>query len=367
MSETLFEMTHPNRHYGCRVNDRVIWQGMRSIILQNELLQIVIHTDKGTEITQFLYKPQDVDFLWRAKNELHNPAQYTAVGGNDTAPFFDHWSGGWFEVVPENGPGSIYKNCHIGFYGETINIPWEYRILEDTPERVRVAFWVKTYRTPFLLQKIMTIESGKPALFLEEMLTNIGGEEMDFVWGQHPVVGPPFLDGTCRLSMADSKVMVFHDEDGPGYRIKLHQEGRWPMVEGVNGKPVDLRIILPPEAKTMDDCYITDFKDEAWLGVTNTSKKVGFGIAWDPKIYRYVWLWQAFGAGQGFPWFGTTYQMGIEPWSGYPCAGLQEAIKNKSAMQLAPGKSLKNWLTAVAYTTDKTDIKGIKKDGIVLA
>ncbi len=364
MANDLFAMDYPNRHWGCRVNDRVTFYGMRSMILQNELLEIVLHIDKGTEITHFLYKPLDVDFLWRARNELHNPATFTTVGGNDSAQFFDHWSGGWFEVLPNNGPGAVYKNCSLGFYAETINAPWEYKILEDTPERVRVGFWFKTYRTPYIIQKIMTIESGKPALFIEEKVTNIGGEEVDFAWGQHPVVGPPFLDGSCRISMPDCKIMVFNDEDGPGYRMQLHQEGKWPFIIGVDGKQLDMRVVLPPEAKTMDDCYITDFKDEAFIGVTNTNKKVGFGLTWDPAVFRYLWLWQAFGGGQQFPWFSSTYQMGIEPWSGYPCSGLQAAIENKSALKLGPGESLTSWLTAVAYQGDR-DVVSIKRNGNV--
>jgi hypothetical protein len=164
--------------------------------------------------------------------------------------------------------------------------------------------------------------------------------------------------------MADSKVMVFHDEDGPGYRIKLHQEGQWPYVEGIDGKPVDLRVILPPGAKTMDDSYITDFKDNAFVAVTNTNKKVGFGMAWDPKVFRYMWLWQAFGGGAGFPWFKDCYQMGIEPWSSYPCSGLEAAINNKSTLKLKAGESMNSWITAVAYESEK-DVSLINKDGTI--
>jgi hypothetical protein len=160
MESELFKINYPNRHYGCRVNDRIIWQGMRSMILQNEIIQVVIHIDKGTEITQFLHKPTDTDFIWRARNELHNPGSFAAAGGDNSAPFFDNWSGGWFEILPNNGPGASYKNCNLGFYAETINVPWEYKILEDSPEKVTVAFWFKTFRTPFLIKKTITIESG---------------------------------------------------------------------------------------------------------------------------------------------------------------------------------------------------------------
>jgi hypothetical protein len=359
--QNLFAVSEPARHWGCRVNDQIIWNGMRAVLIQNELLQILILVDKGTEIIQFLYKPLDVDFLWRSPNELHNPAAFSTPAGDDSSPFFDHWSGGWFEVIPNNGPGSPFGNTRLGFFAETVNIPWHYKILEDTPERVRVGFWVRTYRTPFLLHKTLTLETGKPALFIEEQLTNTGKEEVEFVWGHHPVVGPPFLSEDCRIAFPDSKVIVMADEDGPGYRMKLHQQGRWPIIEDIHGQPLDLRVIPPPESASMDNCYLTGFQ-EGWLGVTNLEKKVGIGLAWDANVFRYVWLWEAFGGGSGYPWYQRTYQLGIEPWTSYPCAGIQEAIRNGTTLSLKPRASLSSWLTAVAYTGD-AEPKRILRDG----
>ncbi len=190
----MFLMTHSERHWGCRINDQITWNGFRSLLIQNELLQIVVLVDKGSEIFQFLYKPLDIDFLWHGPNSLRRTSHFVGAAGSPVTPFFDRWTGAWFEVLPNGGPACDYKGASLGFFAETVNVPWEYRILEDTPERVSVALWIKTYRTPFLLQKILTLEQGKAALYIEENLTNQGNECMDFMWGHHPVVGPPFLD-----------------------------------------------------------------------------------------------------------------------------------------------------------------------------
>jgi hypothetical protein len=360
----LFSITYPNRHYGCRVNDRIIWQGMRAILLQNEIIQVVILLDKGAELIQFLYKPKDIDFLWRSNNDLHDPGKFIPVGGTDATPFFDRWSGGWFEILPNNGPGCDYKNCHLGFYAETINIPWDYKILRDDPECVSVALWVKTYRMPYLLRKVITIKSDTGSLMMEEQLTNLGNEELGFAWGHHPVVGAPFLDNSCILSMPDCDVIVLHDEDGPGYRMKLNQKGTWPIIQGVDDQPLDLRKIPSRESGSMDNCYMTNFNSQAFVAVTNMDKKVGFGIGWDSQVFKYMWLWQALGGGVGYPWFQNSYQMGIEPWTSYPCAGLQAAIENKTAMTLKPKASMQTWLTAVAYSGEK-EVTQINKNGEV--
>ena len=359
----MFAVDTEDRHWGCRVNDQITWKGMRALLLQNELIQLVILLDKGSEIIQFLYKPLDVDFIWRAPNTLQDPAHFVPSGGSQATDFFDHWSGGWFEIVPNGGPACEYKGAPLGNFAETINVPWSCRILENTPEQIRVGLSVKTYRTPFLLQKTLTLKSGVPALFIEERLTNQGAEPMDFMWGHHPVIGTPFLDETCRIFAPECNVEVLHAEDGPDHRMGLHQVGRWPTLMDRDGEPMDLSRVPAPQGRTMDNCYLRDFK-EGWIAVNNPTRKVGFGLAWDPQVFRYAWIWEALGGGQGYPWYGRTYNIGIEPWSSYPCAGLVEAVNRKTALCLNPGESLDVWLTAAVFT-DMEEVHSVNRDGTV--
>jgi hypothetical protein len=215
-----------------------------------------------------------------------------------------------------------------------------------------------------LLQKKLTLKSGIPALFIEERLTNEGAEPLEFMWGHHPVVGAPFLDETCRLYAPDCVVEVFDAEDGPDHRMGLHQKGKWPFIKDREGNPLDLRIIPPKSGRSMDNCYLYGF-DEGWIAINNPTKGIGFGLAWDKSIFRYAWIWEALGGGIGYPWYGRTYNIGIEPWTSYPCSGLTEAIKRDTAMHLEPGASLNSWMTAVAFI-NKENILGICQDGTVV-
>jgi hypothetical protein len=359
----MFAGTDPDRHWGCRVNDRVTWHGLGALILQNELLQIVVLPDKGAEIVQLLYKPMDIDVIWRGPNALRDPLRFVPTGATPTTPFFDHWSGGWFEVVPNGGPPCAYNGAPLGFFGETINVPWECRILEDHPDRVRVGLSVRTYRTPFLLEKVLTLESRMTALFIEERLTNTGAEAMELMWGHHPVVGPPFLDASCRIDAPPCSVEVFGAEDGPDHRMALHQTAPWPIVADRNGHPLDLRDVPSADARTMDNCYLRDL-DEGWIAITNQDAGFGFGLSWDVDVFRSVWLWQALGGGLGYPWYGRTYNVGLEPWTSYPCVGLAEAVKTGSAVRLEAGQHLDTWLSAVAYTGSAA-VVGIGRDASV--
>ncbi len=359
----MFEIPDSNRNFGCRIDDQVRFNGYRSMIMQNEILQIILLVDKGTEIVQFLHKPSDIDFLWHSPNGLRSGTHFAPSGGDENSSFFDRWSGGWFEVLPNGGPACIYKGASLGFFAETVNVPWEYKILADSPDEISVGMWFKTFRTPFLLRKKLTMRSGIPALFIEERVENLGNETIDFMWGHHPVVGGPFLDEHCRISAPECKVQIFHDEDGPDHRMGLHQKTDWPYIADRNGERMDLRLVPSSRGRTMDNCYLMEF-EEGWISVQNTRQDIGFGLAWDASVFKYVWMWQALGGGLGAPWYGRTNGIGIEPWTSYPCSGLVNAVENGTARSLPPNQSLSTWLTAVAFT-GHADVNHISRAGLV--
>src|SRR2546428_542724 len=68
---------------------------------------------------------------------------------------------------------------------------------------VAVRFWVRTYRTPYLLERRMELRGAEPALFLDERLVNEGAETLAPMWGHHPAFGPPFLQAGCRVDLPD--------------------------------------------------------------------------------------------------------------------------------------------------------------------
>ncbi|MGI6750052.1 MAG: hypothetical protein ACOX6A_06055 [Atribacter sp.] len=61
---------HYNRNYGCRVQE-IIWNGFKTLIIENEKLRVSILVDKGTDIFELLYKPMDIDFMWRSPLEVN--------------------------------------------------------------------------------------------------------------------------------------------------------------------------------------------------------------------------------------------------------------------------------------------------------
>ena len=71
MNEHLF-----SRHFGCRISDASTYNGLRLVILENELLQVVIFPEKGAEIISLRFKPADLDPLLHLHRGPFHPGPF---------------------------------------------------------------------------------------------------------------------------------------------------------------------------------------------------------------------------------------------------------------------------------------------------
>ena len=88
----------------------------------------------------------------------------------------------------------------------------------DTPERVSARLWTRPLRTPFFVEKTLTMEPGRAVLTIRERVTNEGGEALHLMWGQHIAFGGPFLDEGAVI-------------DAPARRLIAHVP-RWGLSRG---------------------------------------------------------------------------------------------------------------------------------------
>ena len=185
-----YQRYHHNRNHGCRVSEFVL-KGYRSVALENEKLRVTVLADKGTDIFEFLYKPLDVDFMWRSPAGLRAHANYVPSSAREAGSFMDFYEGGWHEMFPNCGARSVHQGAELGQHGEVALLPWNYVITRDKSDVIEVRFNVRTVRTPFHLTKTLSLRRNEPVLRIRERVTNESGQEVDFTWGHHPALGWP--------------------------------------------------------------------------------------------------------------------------------------------------------------------------------
>jgi len=318
------------------------WKLGRTLYMENDLIRIGILVDKGTDIVEFLYKSQDIDFMWRSPFPLYAQGFPETIHGK-LGKFIDYYPGGWQEVFPNAGKPCEYKGADLGLHGEVATLPWDYRILEDSGSRLSIEFSVRTLRTPFAIKKTLSLTAGNPELEISEAVTNEAGEEMDFAWGHHPAFGAPFLGPDCKIRIKKADVQI---APGDGYSITNLKQGagKWPLVEGIDGKMVDISQVPEPFAKVSDVMFLSNL-DEGVYEIVSKKHGLGFRLEFPVKVFKYIWIWRIAHGSFHYPWYGRTYNLALEPFS---CrAPLAQAIKNKDQHTLPPGGTLKAEIKAL--------------------
>jgi len=355
----VYPIPHHERNWGARLTEWV-YRGLRCLTLENERLRVSLLVDKGSDIFEFLHKPTDTDFLWRSAAGVRRPEAFVATSARPEGAFLDYYEGGWQECFPSGGTPAQAYGAPFGQHGEVCLIPWEYAVVADDPEVVQVRLWVRTYRTPFRLEKTLTLRRHSAVLAIDEVVTNEGQVAVDFVWGHHPALGAPFLDETCVLDLAGATVQAL--DLGPSMRCQPGTGFNWPRVPGAGETAVDLRT-FPAHSQRSSDLAILTGLPEGWYAVTNRRRRVGFGMAWSLEVFPALWYWQEFHGLEGYPWYGRNYNIALEPWS-TPELNVAAAQAAGTQTRLEPQTSKHAWLKAVAYT-GLEGVKRIDPEGVV--
>lgn len=126
------------------------------------------------------------------------------------------------------------------------------------------------------------------------------------------------------------------DRSQPGRQRPVPEAFPWP---GPDGGP-DLRVV-PPPTDLLEGYHATDLI-EGWCALTHPTERTGVGFAFDPGLFRSIWLWLSYGG------WRDQYVALLEPSTGYP-SDLTEAIARGTCSWLEPGERLESEFTTVCY------------------
>jgi hypothetical protein len=340
-------------------------RGVRALRLENELLAATVLVDKGADISELVSKPRGVDVLWKSPWGLSRPG-----GGVPTAPatqaaWIEAYEGGWQEIFPSGGGPCAYKGVELNFHGEASVVAWDHEVVTAGGEAAEVRLSVRLRRSPFLIERTMRVEAGRPDLLLRERIANQGREPMDYMWGHHPAFGAPFLSGACRIDVGARSLRADDVLDGPFNPLTPDARSDWPEAAR-DGRTTDLSRVPGEDEPRHLLGYFEAFEgDHGWYGLTNPDLGFGVGLVWPTAVFPFAWFWQEMHATAGFPWYRGVYVMAIEPFSSIPGQGLTVVMeKTGTHRTLAAGETVEAELRAVFYES-RAGIRGIGPDGTV--
>jgi hypothetical protein len=327
--------------------------------VENELLQVTVLPEKGADIYELRYKPKDIDVLWKSPWGLKTPGKGISTAADSMAAWLEHYEGGWQEIFPNGGNACTYRGAELNFHGEASMLPWAFEVLEQG-RRAEVRFSTRLFRSPFSIERVVSIASGEAILTLDETIRNDSREPLDYMWGHHPAYGAPFLSQDCRIDVGARSLRADDLYLGNTNPLTPGQRYNWPM----DATPADLSRVPGVQQKRDILAYFEEFEN-GWYGITNTDLGLGVGLVWPKEIFPFAWFWQELYSSPGYPWYQSVYVMAIEPFSSIPGQGLQNVIsKTGTQKTLEPGQEIKAQLKAVIYKSS-SGIKGIDPEGAV--
>ena len=309
--------------------------GWNAITLESDKLRVTVLPDKGADVVELVHVPSGVDVLFKAPWGLRPPGAPPRAEA-DGLEFIGNYEGGWQELLPNANDACSYDGIELPFHGEVALLPWRAEVLGEDAVRLSV----RCERLPLALERVMRLDGGD--LVVEGTVTNVGEERLPFVWGQHLVLGPPFLEAGCRLELPARSIVTAEQVWEETARLAPGQESDWPYARLRGGGTVDLRDVPGPETESHDDLFVGGFS-EGRASVANPRLGLEFTLRWDAQVYPWVVLWQPYGGARD-PSLAGSYALGVEPWTSQH--NLAGAVDAGEATWLDPHESLSSGMTA---------------------
>jgi hypothetical protein len=296
------------------------YHGFRAVVLENRRLRAVVLPELGGKLWSLVDKAADREVLWHNPRLPPRPAHYGAA--------YDDWfCGGWDELFPNDAPTSVAGDAYPD-HGELWAMPFAWELGAEAGAAT-LRMWRSGVVTNTRVEKRITLGADEPLLRFAYRIANDGPAPLDFLWKLHPALR---VSPASRIDLPARRVEV-----DPGFRDRLGVDAfTWPQAGGV-----DVRQVPPYEAATCDFYYGVEL-DAGWCALTDTAARAGFGLAFDPAVFRSVWVFGAYGGWRGL------YTTILEPCTGYPYR-LEDAIARGTASRLGAGEVLETELTAVLY------------------
>ena len=320
-----------NRNSGCRITVDIYFGDIPAVVLENEFIRMTVLAGRGADVVEFLYKPLDVDLVWLTSNGIPTK-KIPEFHPDDVDTFLNGYPGGWQSIFPNGGAPSQVEDIKFGQHAEAALLDWHYVVNLDSEEEVSVDFMVETKKTPFRINKRISLKRYEKKCLVRETIENLSAQPRKTMWGAHFSFGAPLIDSDSTITLPSGGRVIPHSEpiSSAGRRLASTEEFNWPIGKSGNGSDIDFSK-LPPKKTQSEILYIKDLT-QSWYQINSPSKKLAAKVSWDGKLLPYLWFWQEFGAANDYPWYGKHYNIGLEPFSSYPTNGLAEAIANGSAL-----------------------------------
>ncbi len=278
-----------------------------AVELASETLRVAILPVAGAAVHAIVDRETGVDLLWKTPWQ---GAWEPGASGTSRDRWVGAALGGWQLLLPNAGDEGLEQGRVWGFHGEAGLRAWS--VDAQAPDRLDVSLALDT--APLAVRRAYRLDGD--TLSITTGVSNRSGDEVEFLWGEHPAFSEAFASG-ATLEIDARTVSVHLATNAP---VAAGDHLRWADVGGPDGT---LRTMPGPDARRQLLAYL-DGLDTGTYRLSNAALGVAVRMDWPLDLFPCVWLWQEFAATAEAPWDGRTYAVGIEPQVAFPAVGMTE-------------------------------------------
>ena len=272
--------------------------------------------------------------IWHSPNGYKDPKVHIERISRQEDEFTDNYGGGWNDVFPNYGFASSNRGTRFGGHGESSLLPWSCKSVETENGHVTANLTLNCLRYPLHAEKTLTLEGSR--LSISEDIQNLGEQEIELSWAQHIAYGEPFVSQDLEIDIPAVRAIT-HGYDMSHERLKRETSFDWPLAPGKDGGKVDLSKIPDRNLRIQEDFPITELPTPSYK-IYNPTLDLGVELRWN-SAFPYLWYWLNWGI-LDYPWFGRARTLALEPTTTTNTTGLQNQIKDGTAVTLKAGKTL---------------------------
>lgn len=258
--------------------------------------------------------------------------------GDPKLDWLSEYRGGWQLLIPNAGAACVVDDVPLPFHGE-----WSRTRVTVTERATDRVVMVAGTRLPVVVEREVRVVRDPARLLVRTSVSNASDRAVRFVWGEHPAFAVDHGD------VIDLPAAAVLDVDGAPV-------GDWPPVTD-GGRLDRIDTTVPTES-----VYFLVGLTAGWAALRR--RDVGIALAWDVADFPAIWLWHEI-ASAGFPFYGRTSLVAIEPASCWPGDGLAGAVARGQALTLPPRQTRSTTVAVIPFAPSDHAVRGATVDGLL--
>ncbi|MEU6860642.1 hypothetical protein AB0B28_17430 [Glycomyces sp. NPDC046736] len=224
----------------------------------------------GARIASILHRPTATEFLLRTPWENEDwEGAYPSADSNEE--WHRRYAGGWHTLLPHCGDPRVLDGVHHPFHGEAAWRRW--RVTAQDAASCTMEVVLRT--VPFTVRR--TVTATDIGVTVRQAVANLSDREVAFSWTEHPAFGPALIGPDTTVHIGGDRIEAAFPE-GP------HANFQEILAKGRGG-----------------------------AAIRNRAKGTAAILRWDTDLLPHLYVWQEHRNSGGFPWWGQTDAIALEP------------------------------------------------------